>query len=156
MNTAEPLVPRSKPKLRTRLAETPKEREAHFAIRKEVFVKEQCLFKESDVDENDARAIPLICTVDGVIGGTVRVYPLEGDTWVGGRLAVLKEYRTYVVGPLLVKKAMKTVRERGCKTFHAYIQPQNVRFFARLRWKPTGEELSIKGVPHCVMKADLD
>ena len=155
MNTAEPLVPRSKPKLRTRLAQTPKEREAHFAIRKEVFVKEQGLFKESDVDEHDERAIPIICTVDGVIGGTVRVYPLEGDTWVGGRLAVLKEYRTYVVGPLLVKKAMKTVRERGCETFLAYIQPQNVRFFERLRWKPTGEELSIKGVTHCVMKADL-
>lgn len=131
------------------------ERAAHFAIRKEVFVNEQGLFEESDVDEHDENAVPIICTVGDAIAGTVRVYLLEGTTWVGGRLAVLKEYRTYLVGPFLVKKAMKTVKERGCTRFLAYIQPQNVRFFERLRWSPTGEELVIKGVTHCVMEADI-
>ena len=153
-NTAETLRRRT-PKLRTRLATSDAEREVHFAIRRKVFVDEQGLFKETDVDEHDERAIPIICTVDDAIAGTVRVYPREGNTWVGGRLAVLKDYRTYLVGPLLVKKAMKTVKERGCTKFLAYIQPQNVRFSERLRWTPTGEEVIIKGVTHCVMEADL-
>ena len=144
-----------KPRLRTKIAQTDEERAAHFAIRREVFVDEQKLFEETDLDEHDKDAIPIICTVDDAIGGTVRVYPLKGAIWVGGRLAVRKAYRTYLVGPLLVKKAVKTVKERGCTQFLAHIQPQNVRFFQRLGWRITGEELEISGVMHAVMEADL-
>jgi putative N-acetyltransferase (TIGR04045 family) len=153
-NTTQPLK-HSKPRLRTRIAQTDEERKAHFAIRKKVFVREQGLFQETDVDGHDESAIPIICTVNDSVGGTVRVYPLDHNTWIGGRLAVPQEFRSYLVGPLLVKEAMKTVKERGCTKFLAYIQLQNVRFFERLGWSLTGEELAINGVRHHVMEADL-
>ncbi len=153
-NTAEAFIA-NKPRLRTRLARTDEERKAHFAIRMEVFVREQGLFEETDSDEHDERAIPIVCMVDDTIAGTVRVYQLEGNTWVGGRLAVLKEFRSYLVGPHLVKKAVKIVKARGCTKFFAHIQPQNVRFFQRLGWALTGEELEVKGIAHHVMEADL-
>lgn len=141
--------------LRTRVAGTSEEIAEHFAIRKEIFVHEQQLFLDTDIDEYDTNAIPIICTVNGSIAGTVRVYRREGDTWFGGRLAVRKEFRAYMVGPSLVRKAVKTVKEHGCTTFLAHIQPQNVRFFTKLGWSRTGEEVEIKGVVHQVMKADL-
>jgi putative N-acetyltransferase (TIGR04045 family) len=146
----------TRPRLRTRIARTDEERQAHFTIRKEIFVKEQGLFQQTDIDSHDEEAIPIICTVNGSIGGTVRVYPLGHDVWVGGRLAVLKDFRSYVVGPLLVKKAIKTVKARGCTRFLAHIQVQNVRFFERLGWSLTGEKVTINGVRHHVMEADLE
>ena len=153
-NSAQP-IKNTKARLRTRIVQTDQERKAHFAIRKEVFVREQGLFQETDVDSNDERAIPIICTVNGTIGGTVRVYPLGDNTWIGGRLAVLQDFRSCLVGPLLVKEAMKTVKERGCTRFLAHIQFKNVRFFERLGWSLTGEQLVINGIKHYVMEADL-
>lgn len=138
-----------------KIAQTKEELEAHFSIRKRVFVEEQKLFEESDQDEFDGKAIPLIGEVNDTIVGTVRVYPLANHIWGGGRLAVLKEFRTSRVGPLLVQEAVKTVKKQGCTQFLASIQPQNVRFFKRLGWELTGKEVSINGVTHHVMQANL-
>ena len=145
-----------KSKVNTRIAETPEEVEAHFTIRRKVFVNEQGLFKESDRDEFDENAVPIICEVENKIVGTVRVYPVDDRTWVGGRLAVLPEGRVYMAGPALVKEAVKTVKQKGCLEFLAYIQPQNVRFFKKLGWKPLGKAVDINGITHQIMEADLE
>ena len=145
-----------KPETKAKIAQTKEEIEAHFFIRKQVFVEEQRIFEGSDRDEHDEKAIPLVCEVDGHIAGTVRVYPLTNGTWVGGRLAVLKEFRVYKVGQLLVKEAVRTVKKKGCSTFLACIQPRNVQFFRKLGWMLTGKEETINGITHQVMKADLN
>jgi len=145
-----------KPQIAIRPARTEAEITAHFFIRKEVFVQEQGIFRGSDEDEFDKQAIPLICRVDGHIAGTVRVYPVSNNTWIGGRLAVLKAFRVFGVGSLLVKAAVKTVKQRGCTKFLAHIQPQNVRFFKKLGWLPTGNTAIISGLMHHEMCANLD
>ena len=144
-----------KPEIKVGIARTNKEIDAHFSIRRQVFVHEQGIFEESDQDEFDEKAIPIICEVDGRIAGTVRVYRLKNNTWMGGRLAVLKEFRVFRAGPLLVKEAVKIVKQQGCTKFIAHIQPQNVRFFKRLGWKPTGNEVYINGIIHQEMQADM-
>lgn len=138
-----------------KIARTKEELEAYFLIRRRVFVGEQKLFEESDKDEFDSSAIPLIGEVNNNIVGTVRIYPLSDTTWMGGRLAVLKEFRVYSVGRRLVKEAIKIVKEQGCTEFLAYIQPQNLRFFKKLGWNPVGKEVHINGCIHQVMQADL-
>jgi len=145
-----------KPKIEVRPASTHAEIAAHFSIRKEVFVHEQGMFAESDQDEFDAKALPLICEVDGHIAGTVRVYPLNNRIWMGGRLAVLKDFRVFRIGPLLVKAAVKTVKEQDCTKFLAHIQPQKVKFFRELGWFPTGNTVSISGLSHYEMEAKLE
>lgn len=142
-------------RLITKVAKTQKEVEAHFFIRKQVFVQEQRIFQKSDKDEFDEKTIPIICKVNDRIVGTVRVFHLTNNTWIGGRLAVLKEFRVYNLGQYLIKEATKIVRSRGCKKFLANIQSQNVKFFERLCWKLTGEEVYINGILHSTMQADL-
>lgn len=142
-----------------KIVETEAERQAHFAIRRAIFVEEQGLFAGSDLDEHDAHAIHIIA-VDHAIGrvaGAVRVYEAEPGVWYGGRMAVLKEYRLRrpPVGPLLDRLAERTVSERGCRRFLAYIQMQNVRFFQRLGWRNIGEPTLHYGQPHQLMEADL-
>jgi putative N-acetyltransferase (TIGR04045 family) len=140
-----------------KIAETEKELEEYFRIRREVFVKEQKIFSENDVDEYDREAIHIVAIEEstGRIVGGVRCYRKEGDTWFGSRLSATPGYRNGKVGWNLVRFAVNTVKSRGCERFFAYVQPQNVRFFERLNWKPVGEQTIYQGIPHQLMEADL-
>ena len=115
-----------------KIIETEAERQAHFAIRRAIFVEEQGLFAGSDMDEHDTHAIHIIAVdhATGRAAGAVRVYEAEPGVWYGGRMAVLKEYRQQrpPVGPLLDRLAERTVSERGCRRFLAYIQLQCALF----------------------------
>lgn len=134
------------------------ERNEAFKIRSEVFVTEQRMFSETDRDENDLESIFLVAETDNKIIGTVRVFPSKTGNghWIGGRLAVQKEYRTGRTGSLLVKEAMKRVKKKGCTVFTAEIQERNVRFFKKLGWQPVGPVIEHFGFPHQPMKADLN
>ena len=138
--------------VRTRL-----EQERAFEIRREVFVKEQKICKNSDRDENDSKGIHLVAELDRQVIGTVRVFPVHRDGhWVGGRLAVKKEFRNTGVGELLVQEAMHYVKGQGCTKFTAHIQVENVPFFSRLGWKAIGPVKEYFGKPHQLMEANLD
>jgi putative N-acetyltransferase (TIGR04045 family) len=142
-----------------KIVETEAERQAHFAIRHAVFVEEQSMFAGSDLDEHDRHAIHIVAVEQetGQVVGAVRVYEAEPGIWYGGRMAVLKEYRHHSppVGPMLDRLAERTVSERGCHRFLAYIQLQNVRFFQRLGWHKVGEPVLHCGQPHQIMEANL-
>lgn len=127
-------------------------------IREDVFVREQRLFDTSDLDENDPLSTHIIVKCDDQIVGTVRVFPEKDgpNHWVGGRLAVRKKHRDNHVGSLLVKEAMRYVKERGCTRFTAHIQEQNVVYFSLLGWKTVGPVEIYHGKPHRLMQADLD
>jgi len=139
-----------------KVVRTDEERDQAFRVRNEVFVKEQGLFASSDVDEYDRDALHIIAECEERVVGTVRVYQEGRELWMGGRLAVVKEYRTGKVGSVLVKEAMKTVKSRGARCFLAFIQSKNVRYFRRLGWKPVGPTVLLHGVSHQRMEADLD
>jgi putative N-acetyltransferase (TIGR04045 family) len=141
-----------------KIAETEKELEEYFRLRYDVFVKEQKIFPESDIDEYDHDAVHLIAINEptGKVVGGVRCYKKEGDTWFGGRLSAAPAFRNGRVGANLVRLAVKTVKSKGCKTFLAYIQPQNVKFFERLGWRIVGEPVIYQGLSHQLMEADLD
>ncbi|MBU0973214.1 MAG: MSMEG_0568 family radical SAM protein [Proteobacteria bacterium] len=133
------------------------ERSEAFRIRRKVFVDEQGLFNTCDRDENDTESIHLVAKQTNKIVGTVRVYK-ETDKpghWIGGRLAVDKNYRDSSAGSALVKEAMKRVQKKGCQVFTAHIQKKNIPFFLKLGWKPIEPVALHFGHPHQKMQADL-
>jgi biotin synthase-related radical SAM superfamily protein len=80
-------------------ARTRLEKERAFEIRKEVFVLEQKLFSNSDIDENDTYSLHLVAEWNDQVIGTVRVFPVNNNGhWIGGRLAVRKEYSPHPSG----------------------------------------------------------
>ena len=133
------------------------ERKRAFEIRKEVFVLEQELFSNSDVDENDAKSIHLVAEWNYQVVGTVRVFPAnQNGHWIGGRLAVRKEYRNTGAGEILVREATHFVKNRGCTKFTAHVQVENVPFFSRLGWRTIEPVKDYFGKPHQLMEANLD
>lgn len=137
-----------------RIVETEQELLEAYRIRHETFVQEQRLFRNSDRDSFDGRAVHIVALLDGEVVGTVRVYEKSTGTWYGGRLAVRKGFRGRV-GGLLVKKAVETVKERKAGRFLAYVQLPNVPFFKRNRWKSVGGVRVYRGTPHQLMEAEL-
>jgi putative N-acetyltransferase (TIGR04045 family) len=135
---------------------------AHFRIRRQVFVVEQGLFlagsggqaggcagDDRDDRDDDPATIHVVGLADGVICGTVRLYPLgEPGTWKGDRLAVLAGYRRHGLGAPLVRFAVATAGALGGCEMEAYIQPANVEFFEWLGWRRTGGIVDYAGRGH--------
>jgi putative N-acetyltransferase (TIGR04045 family) len=131
----------------------------HFAIRHRIFVEEQAIFAESDLDvhDRDGSAVALIGCCDGVAAGTVRLFPLDpaAGSWQGDRLAVLAPYRLRGLGAPLVRCAVATAAVLGGRLMSAHIQPANVLFFQRLGWETCGEHEIYAGLVHQPMSIEL-
>ncbi len=138
--------------------DNPKDLARHYAIRHSVFVNEQGVLVLTDVEERDASAdvIHVLAARGDRCAGTVRLYPLDGDgRWKGDRLAVLKDYRTTVIGGQLVRFATATASARGGKVMEASVQLPNVKFFEKLGWVCDGDVRDFYGIPHQPMLFDL-
>lgn len=143
-----------------RAASKPFEARGAEALRRRVFVQEQGVFQTHDRDEIDLVATHLVALstyaheADQVVG-TVRIHEERPGLWWGSRLAVDSDFRQVGrLGSELIRLAVRTANARGCDTFLAHVQKQNVPLFRRLRWSVVGE-VTLHGVPHARMRADL-
>jgi putative N-acetyltransferase (TIGR04045 family) len=130
------------------------------ALRRQVFCEEQGLFDGDDRDDIDAVAIPIVAVsllgvAAGDVVGTVRIHQPEPGVWWGSRLAVAADYRRVgALGAALIRLAVTAAHARGCRSFLAHVQSQNVALFQRLNWISL-EEVALHGRPHHRMRADL-
>jgi putative N-acetyltransferase (TIGR04045 family) len=142
-----------------RLAAAGSELEAHFELRRRVFVEEQGLFVLDDRDELDGEpgTLHALGRVEGEPCGAVRLYPLDpaAQQWKGDRLAVLPEHRSNHLGALLVRFAVTTAGGLGGRRMIAHVQLANVRFFQHLGWRTEGEPADFHGVEHQLMSIGL-
>lgn len=145
---------------RVKLAHEAWELQGHHRLRREIFCDEQGIFAGDDRDAIDAVAQPIVAlgciagAADDVVG-VVRIHQPEPGLWWGSRLGVHREYRRIgSIGAELVRLAVCTATRRGCHTFLAHVQSQNVDFFERLHWNSQGEVL-LHGRPHHLMRAEL-
>ena len=136
----------------------------YYALRREVFVREQALFQESDRDDHDRHALPIVAlsTCSGVpddVVGVVRIYR-EADVqheslWFGGRLAVAPAYRRSAeVGAALIRAAVGAARGLGATRFLATVQQDNVPYFVRQGFRSLAPVV-VCDRPHQLMQADL-
>lgn len=143
-----------------RIASCEDELEAHFELRRAVFVSEQELFAVDDRDEHDddPETLHAIGLVDGEPCGAVRLYPLDAAhaEWKGDRLAVLPELRTNHLGAALVRFAVATAGAGDGRRMIAHIQLANVRFFEHLGWRCEGSPAPFHGIDHQLMSIPLD
>jgi len=152
-----PTVAPPRPDVVVRLCRSQRQRAAHFAVRRAVFVDEQAMFAGDDRDERDVRITTLhaIGMARGRVAGAVRLYPLRGRDWKGDRLAVLPEARHGMLGARLVRFAVRTAGTRGGERMVAMIQLPNVAFFESLGWQRDGATVAFHGRPHQPMAIPL-
>jgi putative N-acetyltransferase (TIGR04045 family) len=154
---------------RFELARSRTELRDYFRLRRAIFCTEQGIFNDTDLDDTDRLAYPIIAidqqsqtqypavlSAEPKVVGVVRIYEAEPRLWYGGRLGVHVDYRRVGrIGKGLIQKAVTTANTWGCDRFLATVQLQNVRFFQRLHWESL-EEITICDRPHHLMEADLN
>jgi predicted GNAT family N-acyltransferase len=148
-----------------RVAEDPADREACFAVRKEVFVGEQRVPEDLEYDAYDADAVHVLAVRgDGVPLGTGRLLygeaaaaKTDGDLSVGslGRLAVTQAARGLGVGAALVRAIEDAARARGLKAVDLHAQTHALGFYERLEYVAYGPEFLDAGIPHLAMRRVL-
>lgn len=141
------------------------DREACFAVRREVFVEEQGVPKELEYDAYDATAVHVLAVrADGLPLGTGRLLhgadaagKTGGDVSVGslGRLAVAKAARGLGVGAALVRGIEDAARERGLAAVDLHAQTHALGFYERLGYEAYGPEFPDAGIPHRAMRKAL-
>src|SRR5687767_13373366 len=125
---------------------------AHAApIRFTVFVQEQGVPFEIELDEQDARSIHAVVFDQEKPVATGRLLP-EGHI---GRMAVLKDWRCRGIGALILQALVERAKERGYAEVALSAQVHAVPFYRAHGFVPQGEEYLEAGIRHQAMKCRL-
>ncbi len=130
--------------------------EVAMQLRTTVFVEEQGFTDEFDAV--DAIAIHLVAFgEDHEPLGTCRVFTQDdGQTYLLGRLCVLKEYRGTGVGRLLMTEAEQAVQARGGTQLQLHSQCHACGFYESLGYVACSEVEEEQGCPHVWMKKEWE
>lgn len=133
-----------------RVVSTEEELKKVFDLRTEVFVREQQVPIELELDELDKTATHVIVMEDTEVIGCGRII-MEGSTaWIG-RVAVKKSYRGKGIGKKLMETMMQISLEKGAKTISLHAQIQVEPFYRKLGYIPHGETFMDAGIEHIEM-----
>ena len=128
------------------------EARAHASpIRFTVFVDEQGVPAEIELDEHDAVCVHAVAFDGERAVGTGRLLP-DGHI---GRMAVLKEVRNRGVGALLLATLMEKARALGFPEVALSAQIHAARFYRRHGFVEEGPEYIEAGIRHQAMRRPL-
>jgi len=120
-------------------------------IRQEVFVDEQQVPADMEIDEQDPQSVHAVAfdATDAV--GTGRLLP-DGHI---GRMAVLKSARGAGAGSALLRALMDEARRRGHRATVLSAQTHAVPFYQRHGFSVISGEYLDAGIPHVDMQRAL-
>lgn len=116
-------------------------------IRFRVFVEEQGVPAEMELDEFDAVSCHVVALADGKPVGTGRLLP-DGHI---GRMAVLACWRGRGVGTALLEALILEASHQGMTWLALSAQTHALDFYTRFGFKPEGEVYDEAGLPHQAM-----
>jgi predicted GNAT family N-acyltransferase len=120
-------------------------------IRFTVFVEEQGVPREIELDEHDPVCLHAVVFEDGDAVATGRLLP-DGHI---GRMAVLKAWRGRGIGAAVLNELIKAALKRGHREVALSAQVHAVPFYRAHGFVPVGEEYLEAGIPHQAMKRTL-
>lgn len=131
--------------------ESSKEMDDAFRVRKTVFVEEQHVPAELEIDRYEKDAVHFVAydQNNAVAAGRFRV--LDGFAKVE-RVCVLKEYRKTGLGKHLMQAIEKRASQLDLNGLKLNAQITAVEFYNKLEYEIISEEFMDAGIPHVTMK----
>jgi predicted GNAT family N-acyltransferase len=131
------------------------ELEQAWSIRRRVFIEEQHVPEEIELDEDDRLAFHALAFLDGVAVGTGRMV-FHGDDEVKiGRMAVRSDLRSSGIGREILLFLMNEARARGFKKAVLHAQLTAEGFYLRCGYQPIGAVFDEAGIAHRKMECEL-
>ena len=139
--------------LTIKLVETEEEMEAAIGVRFRVFVAEQQVPAEEELDEFDATATHAIAICQGQVVATGRVVYGNEDTAARiGRMAVDAQWRRQGIGGRILKFLEEEATAQGVDTYVLNAQEYVKEFYAARGYVQQGGTFMEVDIPHVVMR----
>jgi predicted GNAT family N-acyltransferase len=127
---------------------------AALALRHEVFVGEQRVPVEEEVDRHDATALHLVAVEDGRVVATCRLVG-EGETVKLGRMAVARSARRRGLASALLAEGEARARAQGASRIALAAQTGARSLYEQAGYTPYGERFVDAGIEHVMMEKRL-
>jgi len=114
------------------------------AIRLAVFVEEQGVPPEIEMDAIDAQCLHAVAFEKETPVGTGRLLP-DGHI---GRMAILKPWRGRGIGSAILERLIEAARRRGDREIVLSAQVHAVEFYRGRGFQPVGEVYEEAGIAH--------
>lgn len=120
------------------------DRDTIYGIRHLVFVVEQCVPEEIEMDEYDPVATHVLAYIGDRAVGTGRI-TREGRI---GRMAVLADYRGHGIGRALLEALLDIGRRQGAPRLYLSAQTQAIPFYEKFGFVAEGPVYQDAGIDH--------
>ena len=117
---------------------------ALLSVRRAVFIVEQSVPEELEVDGEDPAYHHVVAETGGRAVGTARMM----DDGHIGRVAVLREFRRNGLGTGLLRALLDLGAARGIARYYLHAQVSALRFYGNLGFDPEGPVFDEAGIPH--------
>ena len=128
--------------------------DAH-AIRRRVFIEEQHVPEELELDEDDQRAVHALALLDERPVGCGRFVAQGGVEVKIGRMAVLAELRGTGIGQAILEFLMDEARQRSFSRAVLHAQLSAEGFYLKQGFLPVGSVFEEAGIAHRKMERPL-
>ena len=127
---------------------------AALALRHEVFVIEQKVPIDEEIDEHDDGALHLVAVDDGRVVATCRVV-MDGGTAKLGRVAVAPSARRRGLASRLIEESERHARALGARRIALAAQTGALNLYERAGYTPYGARFMDAGIEHLMMEKTL-
>lgn len=121
------------------------------AIREAVFVEEQRVPRELEMDADDAAATHFLLSEGGRHLACGRLLP-DGKI---GRMAVLRAHRSRGLGRQLLDCIIRHARRQGMARLYLHAQQDAIGFYQRAGFARYGKPFEEAGIPHAAMQLQI-
>jgi predicted GNAT family N-acyltransferase len=136
-----------KPRITVKRISSAMELKQAMRIRIRVFVREQGVPEEIELDDEDNRALHLLASFGGSAVGTARIVMRGGQAKIG-RMAVLKSHRRKKVGKNLLRRAVITAKKQGARKIYLHAQVAVLGFYESAGFRCVGPVFDEAGIAH--------
>ena len=138
-----------------RRAMTPEELDGAFALRLEVFVREQGVPEELELDALDDAAIHAVALHGTEVVGTGRLVPSpDGEAQIG-RMAVRAVFRRRGIGDRVLRLLEEEAKGLGVQRVLLHAQSYVKEFYRGRGYLEEGAPFSEAGIEHVLMRKPL-
>ena len=117
-------------------------------VRFVVFIEEQKVPAELELDELDVECVHALIEVEGKAVATGRLCP-DGRI---GRIAVLRDFRALGLGGEIMQALISAAEQRGQHETYLHAQCRALGFYAQHGYVAEGPEFDEAGIPHRQMR----
>lgn len=138
-----------------KLVTTDEDRERAFALRKEVFVKEQGVPLSLELDEYDETAVHFLVNEGENSIATARLREVEPKVGKVERVCVLNNYRGKRLGALIMEAVEQYAKNAEFEKLKLNAQSYAIPFYEKLDYTVTSPEFMDAGIPHRAMEKKI-